>query len=69
MSITHPKLRRPMSLKNTEIYIKIERTLEPGSDEFTVRVIEKPDEVKAPMEVSFEHVCQKDGLIFLRKRK
>lgn len=58
------------SLKNTEIYINIERTLfEAGSDEFTVRVIEKADEVKALLEVGFEYVCQKDGLIFLRKRK
>jgi len=58
------------SLKNTEIYINIERTLfEPGSDEFTVKVAEKPEEVKSLLEVGFEYVCQKEGLIFLRKRK
>ena len=58
------------SLKNTEIYINIENTLfEPTSDEFTVRVIEKPEAVKALLEVGFEYICQKDSLIFLRKRK
>ncbi|MGB9693742.1 MAG: tyrosine-type recombinase/integrase [Fervidobacterium sp.] len=57
-------------LRNTEIYINIERTMfEPGSDEFTVKIAEKPEEVKALLEVGFEYVCQKEGLIFLRKRK
>jgi len=27
------------------------------------------EEIKALLEVGFEYVCQKDGLIFLRKRK
>jgi hypothetical protein len=36
---------------------------------FTVRVVEKPEEVKLLLEVGFEYVCQKDNLIFLRKRK
>jgi len=58
------------SLKSTEIYITIERTIfEPTSDEFIVRVTDKPDEVKSLLEVGFEYVCQKDNLIFMRKRK
>jgi hypothetical protein len=58
------------SLRNTEIYINIERTLfESTSDEFTVRVIKEPDEVKGLLEVGFDYVCQKDNLIFMRKRK
>jgi integrase len=58
------------SLRNTEIYINIERTLfEPESDEFTVKVTDKVEEVKTLLEVGFEYVCQKEGLIFLRKRK
>ena len=58
------------SLRNTEIYITIERTLfESTSDEFTVRVVERPEEVKALLEVGFEYVLQKDNLIFIRKRK
>jgi len=51
-------------LKNTEIYINIERTIfEPASDEFTVRVTDKPEEGKSLLEVGFEYVCQKDELI------
>jgi len=58
------------SIQNTELYINIEHTLfDPGSDNFTVKVTEKPEEVKALLEVGFEFVCQKDNLIFLRKPK
>ena len=57
-------------LRSTDIYINIERRLfEPSSDEFTVRITEKPEDVKALLEVGFEYICQKDNLIFLRKRK
>jgi integrase len=58
-------------LETTEIYINIEHTLfEAGAnDEFTVRVAEKPEEIKQLLEVGFEYVLQKDNLIFLRKRK
>jgi hypothetical protein len=58
------------SLRSTEIYINIEQTIfEPSSDEFTVRVASKPEEVKALLEAGFEYVCQQDELVFLRKRK
>jgi integrase len=57
-------------LKNTEIYINIEHTLfDQYSDQYTVKVADKPEEVKALLEVGFEYICQKDNLIFLRKRK
>jgi hypothetical protein len=57
------------SLKSTEIYINIERTLfEPSRDEFTVKAADKAEEVKAFLEVGFEYVCQQEGLMFLRKR-
>lgn len=57
-------------LRNTEIYINIERTIfESSSDAFTVKVAEKPEDVKELLEIGFEYVCQKDNLIFLRKRK
>lgn len=39
------------------------------NDEYTVKVVDSQEEVKALLEVGFEYVCQKDGLIFLRKRK
>ena len=57
-------------LSSTEIYITIERTIfEPTTDEFTVKIANDPEEVKCLLEVGFEYVCQKDGLMFLRKRK
>jgi integrase len=59
------------SLKSTEIYINIEHALFEAEtdDSFTIRVVEKPEEIKKLLEVGFEFVCQKDNLIFLRKRK
>jgi integrase len=58
------------SIVNTEIYINIADTIfESKSDEFTVKVVEKPEEIKRLLEAGFENVCQKDNLIFLRKRK
>ena len=58
------------SLMSTEVYINIERTMfESTSDEFTVKVAEKPEEIKALLETGFEYVCTKDNLVFLKKRK
>ena len=58
------------SLKSTEIYINIEQALfEEAPEEFHVKVAEKPDEIKALLEVGFEYVCERDGLMFFRKRK
>lgn len=58
------------SVKNTEIYINIENAMfEPSSDEFTVKVVQTAEEVKDLLEIGFEYVCQKDNLMFLRKRK
>jgi integrase len=58
------------SIVNTEIYINIARTIfESKADAFTVKIAEKPEEVKSLLESGFEYVCQKDNLIFLRKRK
>jgi len=51
-------LHSPFTVTNTEIYINIEHILfEPSNDEFTVKVAEKPEEVKALLEVGFEYVC------------
>ncbi len=58
------------SLMSTEVYTNIEQTMfELTSDEYTVKVTEKPDEIKALLETGFEYVCTKDNLAFLRKRK
>ena len=58
-------------LENTEIYINIEQTLfgESENDEFTVKVASTPEEIKQLLEVGFEYICEKDGLMFFRKRK
>jgi hypothetical protein len=51
-------------LSNTEIYINIERTLfEDQSDEFTAKVAEKTEDIKALLEAGFEYVCQKDSMV------
>jgi uncharacterized protein YfcZ (UPF0381/DUF406 family) len=42
---------------------------EPSSDEFTVKVAEKTEEVKALLNAGFEYACQKESLMFMRKRK
>ena len=59
------------SIKNTEIYITIERTIfsESNDDEFTVKVASKPEEIKNLLEVGFQYICEKDGMLFFRKRK
>jgi len=58
------------SLQSTEIYINIEQALfEEAPEEFHVKVAEKPEEIKALLEVGFEYVCEKGGLMYFRKRK
>jgi hypothetical protein len=58
-------------IRNTMTYINIEYAIFGGGDngKFTVKATEKPEEVKTLLEVGFEYVCQKDNLVFLRKRK
>jgi len=41
------------------------KQFESGSDEFTVKVATNPEKVKELLEVGFDYVCEKDGLIFL----
>jgi len=57
------------SLKSNEIYINIKQTMEKANHEFTVKIAEKPEDIKALLEVGFEYVCQKDNLISMGKRK
>ncbi|MGB9914441.1 MAG: tyrosine-type recombinase/integrase [Candidatus Bathyarchaeales archaeon] len=59
------------SMKNTEKYVNIERKIfaDYGNEEFTVKVAQTPQELVMLLEQGFEYVCQKDNLIFLRKRK
>ncbi len=49
---------------------QLERVLfKETTDEFTVRIARKTEEIKELLEVGFEYICEKDGLLFLRKRK
>jgi hypothetical protein len=54
---------------STMIYIDIEKAIYGQmSQEFTVRVAEEPEEIKKLLEAGFEYVCEKDRLMFFRKR-
>jgi hypothetical protein len=58
------------NLDTTLLYIQLEKTLfKTGSDEFTVRAVRDPEKIQGLLEVGFEYVCQKDSLLFFRKRK
>jgi len=57
-------------IDNTLLYIQLERALfDETTDEFTVKVTKKPGDIKVLLEVGFEYICQKDDLMFFRKRK
>ncbi len=57
-------------IENTLLYIQLEQALfQESSDEFTVRVAAKPDEVKQLLETGFDYICQQDDLLYFRKRK
>jgi len=58
-------------LDSTLKYINIERALfyKGKPEEFHVRIAKGPEEIKSLLEVGFEYVCEKDGLLFFRKRK
>lgn len=58
------------NIQNTMLYIQIEKALFAfDSDEFHVKTAKTPEEIKELLEVGFEYVCEKDGLLFFRKRK
>jgi integrase len=58
-------------IKSTMLYIYLEKQLfqSVNDDSFHVRVAKTPEEIKALLEVGFEYVLEKDGLLFFRKRK
>jgi hypothetical protein len=52
------------------LYVQVEKTLfEDDNDEFIVKTAKDPEEIKSLLEVGFQYVCEKDGLMFFRKRK
>jgi len=57
-------------LNTTLLYMQHGKKLfKTGSDEFTVEAVRIPEEIQGLLEVGFEYVCQKDSLLFFRKRK
>jgi integrase len=57
-------------IDNTMIYINLENaSFQATNEEFNVKVAKTLEEIKALLEVGFEYICEKDGLLFLRKRK
>jgi len=58
------------TLDTTLLYIQLEQALfKQESSEFHVKTTSDPEKIKALLEVGFEYVCSKDGLMFFRKRK
>ncbi|MFB0567754.1 MAG: hypothetical protein ACETVM_04140 [Candidatus Bathyarchaeia archaeon] len=39
------------------------------TDEFHVKVASKTEEIKQLLSVGFEYICEKDGLMYFRKRR
>jgi integrase len=57
-------------IDTTLLYTQIERVLfEEKTDDFTVKVAQNPEKIKQLLEVGFEYICEKDDLMFFRKRK
>ena len=59
------------NIKNTLIYINIEKALFPAgaSQDFHVKTARTPEQIQELLEAGFEYVLEKDGIAFFRKRK
>jgi integrase len=58
------------TLNVTLLYVQIEKALfKNEAENFIVKATKEPEEIQALLEVGFEFVCQKDSLMFFRKRK
>jgi integrase len=58
------------SLEMTSRYIQIEKALfKNDAPNFIVKATKDTEEMQSLLEVGFEYVCQKDGLMFFRRRK
>jgi len=57
-------------IDSTLIYVNLESAIfQTENDNFHVKTAETSEEITRLLEVGFEYVCEKDGLIYLRKRK
>ena len=58
------------SLEMTSRYIQIEKALfKNDAQNFIVKATKDTEEMQSLLEFGFEYVCQKDGLMFFRRRK
>ncbi len=59
------------SLENTLLYIQVEQAIFglTNDDEYSVIATNNKEEIKQLLSVGFEYVCQKDDILFFRKRK
>ena len=58
------------TLDTTLLYIQLDKALfKETLDEFTVKVAKTSEEIKELLEVGFEYVCEKDGLLYFRRRR
>jgi hypothetical protein len=58
------------NIENTLLYVNLESAIfKTENDNFHVKTATTPKEITELLEVGFEYVCQKNGLVFLRKRK
>jgi hypothetical protein len=52
------------------VYINIEQAIfEETPEEFHVKATTDPKEITELIEIGFQYVCEKDDLMFFRKRK
>ena len=57
-------------VETTLLYIQLAKAIfKETNDEFTVRVTKDPSEIQSLLEVGFQYICEKDGLLYFRKRK
>ena len=60
---------RHRKIDTTLLYVQLEKALfKEMTDEFTVKASKTPKEIQNLLEVGFEYVCEKDGLMFLREK-
>jgi len=58
------------NVDTTLLYIQLaEAIFKETTDEFTVKVASKLEEIQALLEVGFEYICENGGLLYFRKRK
>jgi len=59
------------SLENTLLYIQVEQAIFglSNDDEYGVTATDDKEEIKKPISVGFEYICEKGDILFFRKRK